>query len=530
MTPRFRSASVALLLPFASIAWLSAQSAANTLTWHNDISRTGLNPAETVLTPANVSPTTFGKVGFFATDGVVDAQPLYVAKLTIGGAAHNVVFIATEHGSVYADDAATGATLWKTSLLNSGETTSGSQGCSQISPEIGITATPVIDLSKGPHGALYVVNMAHDAGGNYHQRLNALDLTTGAQLFGGPTVITASYPGTGDSSSGGNVVFEPGQYAERAGLLEWNGTILTAWTSHCDKRPYTGWIIGYDATTLQQTSVLNLTPNGSEGAIWMSGAGLAATPTKVLFLDANGTFDTTLDENKFPINQDFGNAFVELGLDGNSKLQVQDYYATDTTVQQSAADTDLGSGGTIILPDIYDNNGHFHHLAVGAGKDTNIYLVDRTNLGKYHPEGGSIYQLLPAALPHGEWAAPAYFDNKVYYGGVNDYLKAFTFSNAKLVAAPASSSPNIYGYPGTTPSISANGTANGIVWAVYHSSPAVLFAYNAEDLSQELYSSNKSGTRDQFGSVDHFIDPMIANGRVYVPTTTGVAVFGLLAK
>ena len=222
-----------------------------------------------------------------------------------------------------------------------------------------------------------------------------------------------------------------------AGLLEWNGTIYTAWTSHCDDRPYTGWIMGYNASTLQQTSILNLTPNGNEGAIWMAGAGLAATPTNIFFLDANGTFDTTLDSNGFPSQQDFGNAFIKLQAGTGGQLQVADYYATDNTVQQSSADTDLGSGGALILPTVYDNSGNGRNLAVGAGKDTNIYVVDQTNMGNYNPAGGFIYQVLSGALPSGEWAAPAYFDNKVYYGGVKDYLKAFTISNAMLVTTPS---------------------------------------------------------------------------------------------
>ncbi len=525
-TPSFAAGAALCLLVGA--AGLQAQQAANTLTYHNDISRSGLNDAETTLTLSNVSAKTFGKLKNFNTDGVVDAQPLYVAGLKIAGSTRNVVFVATEHDTVYAFDAESGKILWQKSLLQDDETPSTNQGCSQISPEMGVTATPVIDLSKGSHGAIYVVNMAHHTNGDYHQRLNALDLTTGAQLFGGAREITASYPGAGENSSGGNVVFDPGQYAERVGLLEWNGGIYTTWTSHCDEGAYTAWVLGYDASNLRPTSVLNLTPNGSQGGIWMGGAGLAATPTKILLMDGNGTFDTTLNSKGFPSKQDFGNAFIRLGLSGSGKLQVEDYYATDNTVQQSNADTDLGSGGVIILPEVYDASGNWHHLAVGAGKDTNIYVVDRTDMGKYNPNGGKIYQVLSGVLPHGEFGAPVYFDNKVYFGGVNDNLKAFKISKAKLVSTPASLSANTFGYPGTTPVISSNGTKNGIVWAVGHTTPAVLYAFDAEDLSQELYDSNQSDTRDQLRAVDHFISPLVANGRVYVPTQTGVTVFGLL--
>jgi hypothetical protein len=520
MSIRYLSSFAALMVIYVGASSLHAQTEANTLTWHNDIGRTGANLAETNLTLTNVSASTFGRIHFFETWGKVDAQPLYVAGLKIGGTTHNVLFVATEHNRVYAFDAATGAQLWKTWLMQSNETTGDGQGCSQISPEIGVTATPVIDLSKGPHGAIYLVNMTKDSSGNYHQWINALDLTTGAQLFGGRTEIAGSY-----NSGETTVKFEPRQYAERVALLEWQGAIYTAWTSHCDRTPYTGWIIGYDASTLKQSSVLNVTPNGSQGAIWMGGAGLAATPLRILFMDANGTFDSTLASNGFPIHQDFGNAFINITLNSEGVPRIADYYATDTTVQQSNADVDLGSGGVIALPPIHDNKGNNYQLAVGAGKDSNIYLVDRTNMGKYHPEGGYVYQVLSGALPNGEFGAPAYFDHKIYYGGAGDNLKAFAFSNAKLVSTPVSRSTTTFAFPGTTPVISSNGAENGIVWAVGHTT---LYAYDAEDLSQELYNSNQSGTRDKFGSVDSFISPLVANGRVYVPTQTGVAVFGLL--
>jgi hypothetical protein len=313
---------------------LQAQSAANVLTWHNDLDRSGANNAESILTPSNVNAATFGKVGFFSTDGVVDAEPLYVGGINIAGATHNVVYIASEHDTVYADDAVTGAVLWQTSMLKSGETTSGTFGCTAISPEIGITSTPVIDLAQGPNGAIYVVSMSLDSSGNYHQRINALDITTGAQLFGGPTEVAASYASTGPNSSSGQVTFAAQKYAERAALLEWNGAIYTTWSSHCDSTPYNGWIIGYNASTLQQATVLNVTPNGSDGAVWMSGAGPAATPTRMFFLDGNGTFDATLTSGGLPSSQDYGNAFIALQLGSSGQLQVSDYYATDSAAIQ----------------------------------------------------------------------------------------------------------------------------------------------------------------------------------------------------
>ena len=363
-------AGAALLFSLFGAASLNAQPASDVLTWHNDHNRSGANNAESTLTLTNVNSATFGKVGFFSTDGVVDAEPLYVGGLTIGGATHNVVFIATEHDTVYADDAVTGTVLWKTSLLKSGETTVSYPQCDEIQPEIGITATPVIDLTEGPNGAIYLVNMSVDASGTYHHRLNALDITTGVQLFGGPQEIAATYPGNGPNSKGGLLHFFAEHVLEHAALVDWNGGIYLAWTSHCDIAPYSSWVMGYDAATLKQTSVLNLTPNGTKGGIWMSGAGMATTPTEILFLDGNGTFDTTLDSNGLPASGDYGNAFLELGIGSNGQLQVKDYYATDNTTAQSAADVDLGAGGAMILPAYTDASGNTQWLAVGAGRTT----------------------------------------------------------------------------------------------------------------------------------------------------------------
>ena len=247
------------------------------LTYHNDIARTGQNLTEITLTPANVNSSTFGKLGFYSTDGLVDAEPLYASKVTVpGNGTHNLLIVPTEHGSIYAFDADSGAAVWQITTLKAGETTSDDRGCGQITPEIGVTSTPVIDRTQGPNGVIYAVAMSKDGSGNYHQRLHALDLALGTELFGGPVDIQATYPGTGDNSNGTSVVFDPGQYAERAALLLLNGVIYTGWASHCDIRPYTGWIMGYNESTLAQTSVLNVTPNGNEGSIWMAGAGLAA--------------------------------------------------------------------------------------------------------------------------------------------------------------------------------------------------------------------------------------------------------------
>ena len=505
----------------------TTMSAVDVATYHNDNARTGQNLAETLLNPGNVSSTTFGKVGFLSVDGKVDAQPLHLSNVNIPGqGTRNVLYVVTEHDSVYAFDAVSGAALWQVSLLGAGETTSDARGCSQVTPEIGITATPVIDRTRGPNGAIYVIAMSKN-GSNYFQRLHALDITSGAELFGGPKNIQASFPGSGDGSSGGNVIFDPQQYEERAGMLLLNGVVYIGWTSHCDIRPYTGWIMAYDASTLTQTSVLNVTPNGNEGAIWMAGCGLAAdSSANIYFLDANGTFETTLDGNGFPNRRDFGNAFLKLSTSGG--LAVADYFATFDTVSQSNADNDLGSGGAILLPDLTSGSGQVQHLAVGAGKDGNIYVVNRDAMGKFNSSSNNIYQQLSGVLSGSVFSAPAYFNNTLYYGAVGDRIKAFTITSARLSSAATSQTGNTFPYPGTTPGISANGTANAILWAAENGGTAVLHAYDATNLSHELYNSNQAGARDQFGAGNKFITPTIANGRVYVGTTNGVAVFGLL--
>ncbi len=499
------------------------------LTYHYNIYRWGSTMQETTLTPSNVNSTSFGKVGFLTVDAHVDAQPLYVNKQFINGSLNDTVYIVTENDSVYAYSAETGRQFWMVSVLRSGETPSDDHGCGQISPTIGITNTPVIDKMAGAHGAIYFVAMTKDSSGNYHQRLHALDLTSGAELFNGPTEIQATYPGTGDGSQNGMVIFNPGQFAERASLLEFGTTLYLAFTSHCDARPYTGWIMAYNARTLAQSSVIDVTPNGYEGAIWMAGDGLAADGSgNIYFLDGNGLFDTTLNSQGFPNMGDYGNAFMKLTNSGGT-LQVADYFNMYNTVQESGADEDLGSGGVVVLPDLTDNNGQVHHLAVGAGKDTNIYVVNRDNMGKWNPSNNNqIYQELEGALPGGEWAKPAYFNNTIFYGDVGDNLKAYTISNAKLSTSPTSQTTTSFEYPGTTPSVSANQTSNAIVWAVENSNPAVLHAYNATNLAQELYNSNQAGSRDQFGPGNKFITAIVANGRVFVGTQTGVAVFGLL--
>lgn len=512
----------AIMILFAAAAYSQ-----DVLTYHNNNNRTGLNNKETTLTLGNVNSSTFGKLFTVAADGLVDAEPLYISNLTIGGVSHNVLIVVSEHDTVYAYDADTGANLWQITTLKSGESTSDDRGCGQVTPEIGITSTPVVVRPKSGNPVVYVVAMSKDGSGNYHQRLHALDATSGAELHGGPIDIAAKYPGTGDNSSGGFVIFDPSQYKERAGLLIMGDIIYLAWASHCDIRPYTGWIIGYNINTLAQTTVLDVTPNGNEGAIWGAGAGMAADGNgNIFFLDANGVFDSSLNSNGFPSQGDYGNAFLRVSTKGG--LAVADYFEMDNGISESNSDTDLGSGGEMLV-NVRDTSGKTWDLGIGAGKDGNLYVVDRTNLGKFSSSSNNIYQELAGGLPGGIYSMPAAYNNRIYYGPVGSPILEFQFKNAKLLTSPVAQTANSFGYPGATPSISSNGSLNAIVWAAENTNPAVLHAYNAVTLA-EIYNTNQAANgRDHFGAGNKFITPMIANGKVYVGTTNGVGVFGLLS-
>jgi hypothetical protein len=522
----------------------SGASAADVVTFKNDALRSGQYLVETTLTPANVNSTSFGLLHNPKVDGKVDAQPLYLSQLMIGTAAHNVVFVATEHGSVYAIDADAGTPLWQVSLLASGETASDTHGCDQVQPEIGITSTPVIDRTAGANGSLYVVAMSIDKSSKYHQRLHALDVTTGAELLSGPTEIAATFP-----NSAGTTTFDPGQYEERAALLLSGGMIYTSWTSHCDNPPYSGWVISFKQSDLTRASMLNVAPNsgvalngvptgddtsGSTNgpAIWMSGDGPGADAAgNIYFLTGNGRFETTLDTNGFPNQGDYGNSFVKVSLSG-ANMAVADYFATFDEVHLSAQDLDLGSGGEMLLPDLTDSTNTVKHLVVGAGKDGKIYLVDRDNMGKFNSTKNNIWQEVDSALGGGGIrSSPAYFNGSLYYGPRDTTLKAFSITNAKISAKATSQSAGSFAYPGTSPVICANGTANGIVWAHENgnSAGAVLHAYNAANLATELYNSTQAaGSRDQIGGGNKFITPTVAGGKVFVGTTNSVGIFGLL--
>jgi len=500
------------------------------ITYHYDNLRTGQNTNETTLTTANVTQSKFGKLGSFTVDGNVDAQPLYLSNVAIPNkGTKNVLYVLTEHDTVFAFDAdsvngTTSTVLWSASMLATGETSSDDRGCGQVTPEIGITSTPVIDRTRN---AIYLVAVSKTSGGNYIHRIHALNLSTGADLFGGPTTITATYPGSGANSSNGNVVFDPKQYNERPGLLQIGGTIYTTWGSHCDAGPYTSWVMSYSADTLKQVSVLNLVPNGNEGGIWMAGTAPAADASgNIYFIIGNGDFGTSLNASGFPANGNCGNCFAKIS--STAPMTLLDYFTPLNTVSESNADIDFGSGGPVLLPDVVDSNGNTRHLAVGSGKDANIYVVDRDNMGKFNANQDNMYQEIDGQLSGGVFAKPSYFNGTVYYGAVGDSIKAFPVVTGKLATTPSSHTAHTFGYPGATPSISANGTSNGIVWVVENGGTAVLHAYDATNLATELYNSNQAANgRDAF-SGNKYITAVVANGKVYVGSSGSVAVFGLL--
>jgi len=491
--------------------WWNCQ--VSVLSYHNDLARTGQNLNETLLTPASVNSGQFGRLFSYPVDGQVYTQPLYLPGVIVPGQGiHNIVFVATEHDSVYAFDAdnALAAPLWRVSFLNpaQGITTASAAdlACGSITPEVGITATPVIDQATG---TLYVVAMTEEtSSGNYVHRLHALDVATGAEKSGSPVEIQASVPGTGNGST--IVPFEPWLYKERAGLLLLNGVVYTAWSSQCDSGNYHGWIIGYDTKTLQQEAVFADTPNWEAGSFWQAGAAPAADANgNIYVVSANGTFDANLG------GSDLGESILKLST--VKGLAVADYFTPYNADALSDKDLDLGSSGALLLPDAAGSAAH-PHLLVSGSKSGAVYLVDRDRLGHFQEQGDSqIVQSLDGAVGP-LFGVPVYFNNTVYFSAAHDQVKAFSIHAGLLSTAPVSSSSSTFAMLGTVPSISANGAADGILWTI---DPAgQLHAYDAADLSHQLYQGS-AGTSIKFST------PTIANGNVYVGTTNSLVVFGL---
>ena len=548
LTSKMRAQNLFILFAFVLFVpqYVSAQ--VDVLTHHNDNARTGQNLNETILKPASVNVSSFGKVFSYPVDGYIYAQPLYVSNLVIPGkTTRNVVFVATEHDSVFAfdaDDSAVGL-LWQASFIDpaNGVTTVPPSDVltGDIVPEIGITGTPVIDRNTE---TLYVVAKTKEvrqSDVHYVQRLHALDLVTGAEKFGGPAAIAdtilaadGSYvyvsgptvPGTGIGSVSGSVFFNALRQLNRPGLLLLNGVVYSAWGSHGDNDQYHGWLIGHDAQTLAIRTVFNTTPNGEQGSIWMGGGAPAADADGNIYISTgNGTFSLT--DATSPAYSD---SILKLSSSGG--LNVLDFFTPSDQTSLNTLDLDVGAGGVTVLP---DQPGLHPHLLVTATKSGRVYLINRDDPGGYQRCGSScddVVEFLPDAAMGSAFDTAAYFNGFVYYQAAGDGLKAYQLSNGLLSAAPVSQSNTKSGFPGTGPIVSANGSNNGIVWSLQvdkfaTSGPAILHAYDALNVAKELYNSSQ-WTADQLEGGVKFTIPTIANGHVYVGTQSSLSVFGLL--
>ncbi len=513
-------------------AYAAAPANTAVTTYKEDNTRSGNHTTETILNTSNVKQATFGKRVAYPVDGQVYAQPLFLPNVTVGGSTHNVVFVATEHDSVYAFDAdqtSAVAPLWRTSFINPPNVVSPSNtdlSCNDTVPEDGLTGTPVIDSKTG---TLYVVVLTKE-GGNFVYRLHALDVTTGNEKAGSPTVINATVPGTGDGSVSGQITFNPQRERQRAGLVLANNKVYIAFASFCDNLIYHGWILSYsyNGSALQQVNVYNDTANGTEGGIWGAGGAVSADSSgNIYYASGNGTFDLASG------GVDAGDSFVKL----NGNLQVQDYFTPFNQQCLDNEDADLGSGGPLLLPG--------QNRFISAGKEGRIYVVDTTNMGHYNTiadvcnnqsrtDVDKIIQELPQSTIGGLYSNATLWTNAsgkqfVYFAGSNDNAKVFPLNNGTLTTAPTSKTPESFGFTGGNPTVSSNNgaTGTGILWTL-DPTPA-LRAYDATNLATELYASNQNSTRDGLDSYVKFTAPTVANGKVFVGTGTTLSIFGLLA-
>jgi hypothetical protein len=525
----------ALVLLAILMASLSALAQTSILTQHYDTLRTGQNITETILTPANVNTTSFGKLFSISVQGYLYAQPLYVPGVVIpGNGTHNVLYVATEHDFLYAFDADNGAQLWLVNFLVNGATPlspSDVGNTQDINPEIGITGTPTIDPTSK---TLYVVVNTKESG-NLIYRLHAIDITTGAEKFGGPMLITASVPGTAPDGNGSTVPLNNAWANQRPGLLLLNGYLYIGFSSHGDNGPWHGWVLGYNATTLAQTGAWCTSPNGKGNGIWGAGSGLTADAAGNLYV-ATGNGDDTVQTPAPPPSAtiDFGDSLVRLSLTNGVPIPT-DYFTPYNQASLDSGDADVGSGGVLVLP---DQPGPYNHILLQSGKQGSLYVVNRdkmTSDGSHYCNGCSsdpeIIQTV--SLGGGLWSMPAYWNNQIYVWGSGGHLEAYSLTNGVVSQTPTSQSGESSGFPGSTPVVSSNGTNNGVVWAVetdaYNfSGPAILRAYSATDVSHLLYGSNLTGGRDTLAPAVKFVVPVVTNGKVYVGARKEVDVFGLL--
>jgi hypothetical protein len=548
-------------------------------TYHNDLSRAGANIQEYALNPSTVTPSTFGKLFSCPVDGAVYTQPLWVPGVTINGAVHNVVYLATQHDTVFAFDADAKpcVQLWTVNLLDTAHGGTAGEGpivwqdvgyCDgDIYPEVGVTGTPVIDPSSH---TIYLVSASEIPGansgncslpaGSYFHRLHALDITTGLEKFNAPVTIAAQAPGIGDGSSDGIVTFTSQLEHNRSGLaLSGDGTVYVAFAAHEDASPYHGWLLGYNRSTLLLVSVFNATPNGvadanggADGGIWGGGGAPAMDNSNNVFVTTgNGIFD---QGTGMSMQNDFGDSVLSLSppIGGTTAMQVNGWFSPNDEITLERGDVDLGSGAPVLLP---DQTAGPMHLLVQLGKDGVIYLINRDDMGFYSSSRNQVVQNLQAT-GSGFWGTPAFWQNNLYFAGAFDGLKQFAFDAAapgQFNTAASSQSSESFGFPDVSPSVSSQESANGIVWGIdaglygYASpnangincyvspvpaactGPAVLHAYSATDLATEYWNSAQaSGNRDQAGNAVKFVPPTIANGKVYVSTRTEVDVYGLL--
>ena len=504
-------------------------------TYHNDNYRSGSNPKETILTPSNVNEVQFGKRLTLPVTGYVYAQPLYVPGVNINGNAHNVVVVVTEHDQVYAFDANSGQKLWQKSFIGTignrliQPVTSGDVNCGDLIPEIGITSTPVIDLASNE---IYLVAKTKETVGQsttFYQRMHVLDLSTGLEsfkdgYFGAP--IYAKTPGTGTGNQNGYLIFDPRIQHQRSALALSNGSVIVSWASHCDLGTYHGYVMAFDKNSLRPTGVYVTTPNAYEGGLWASGAGPAVDSNNNVYVaTGNGYFDVNVG------GIDYGDSILRLTLAAGNP-GVADYFTPWDQAMLDSNDKDVASGGVMLLPD--QPGAKYPHLLVQVGKEGTIDLVNRDNMGHFNPGGDTqIVQTLPSAIG-GVWGAPAMWNDNLYFGGVYAPMVAFHYDPVAQQIQPeaTSATPESFGYPGPTASISSNGVNNGIVWIIqtdtYQGGRAVLRAYDANNLTNELYNSTQNQQRDQAGGAVKFAVPTVADGLAFVGAQNEVDVYGLL--
>jgi len=493
--------------------------------------RTGATLIEKFLTPQNVNANEFGKLGAFKVDGAVYAQPLFIPSVEIPGKGkHDVLFVATEHDSVYAFDAKRpgDSPLWQVSFLDKkrGDTPVSSRDvqCPFIQPEVGITATPVIALKTGTLYVLARTKISHTFRDNeYFQHLHGLAITTGVEKFGGPTLIAASVPGKGAGAERGQVHFDPLLENPRASLLLVNGVVVLTWASSCDREPYHGWVMTYDPETLTQRAVLNVTPDGDQGGIWASDTGPAADAGGNIYVPTgNGTFDAATE------GRDYGDSVLKLALDGSS-IVVRDYFTPYNQAHLSDADDDVGSSGPTLLP---DQPGPHPHLLLQPTKGSVIYVIDRDQMGQFHSDGDAVVQRIRMA--GGGYGAMAYWNGHVFFASSDDFLRDYVVENGRLTLNKISRTK--FENPGATPSISASNTQNAVVWAVAtrtwngEDQRAVLYAFDAKNIEQPIYTSETNSKRDRAALATRFVIPVVVNGRVYVGARGEVDVYGLLKQ